>query len=96
MSHGSYDLNLGSKRLILAGDIRSRSWPNISDSYGIDFVLKKKYDRNLVTHTCWPIKQFKPVQKSRTQTTDKKIVYFSNSYTIYVWLVFKFVIKSGL
>ena len=33
MSHGSYDLNLGSKRLILAGDIRSRSWPNIGDSY---------------------------------------------------------------
>jgi hypothetical protein len=34
MSHGSYDLNLGSKILILAGDIRSRSWPNIGDSYG--------------------------------------------------------------
>ena len=27
MSHGSYDSNLGSKKLILAGDIRSRSWP---------------------------------------------------------------------
>ena len=35
MSHVSYDLNLVSKRLILVGDIRSRSWPNISDSYGI-------------------------------------------------------------
>ena len=29
MSHGSYDSNLGSKRLILDGDIRSKSWPNI-------------------------------------------------------------------
>jgi hypothetical protein len=38
MSHGSYDLNLGSKRLILARDIRPRSWPNIGDSYGISFV----------------------------------------------------------
>ena len=35
MSHGSYDLNLGSKRLILARDIRSRSWPHIGDSYGM-------------------------------------------------------------
>jgi hypothetical protein len=35
MSHGSYDLNLGSKRLILAGDIRLRSWPDIGDSYGM-------------------------------------------------------------
>jgi hypothetical protein len=34
MSHGSYDLNLGSKRLILVRDIRPRSWPNIDDSYG--------------------------------------------------------------
>ena len=34
MSHESYDLNLVSKRLILAGDIRSISWPNIGDSYG--------------------------------------------------------------
>jgi hypothetical protein len=34
MSHGSYDLNLGSEILILGGDIMSRSWPNISDSYG--------------------------------------------------------------
>ena len=32
MSHGSYDSNLGSKILILAGDIRSRSWHNIGDS----------------------------------------------------------------
>ena len=37
MSHGSYDLNLGSKRLILVADIRSRSWPNIGDSYGTLF-----------------------------------------------------------
>ena len=35
MSHGSYDSNLGSEILILGGDIRSRSWPNIGDSYGI-------------------------------------------------------------
>ena len=34
MSHGSYDLNLGSEILILGGDIMSRSWPNIGDSYG--------------------------------------------------------------
>ena len=35
ISHGSYDLNLGSEILILGGDIRSRSWLNIGDSYGI-------------------------------------------------------------
>jgi hypothetical protein len=35
--HGSYDLNLGSKRLILVGDIRSRSWPHIDDSYGTSY-----------------------------------------------------------
>jgi hypothetical protein len=34
MSHGSYNLNLGSEILILGGDIRSRSWPIIGDSYG--------------------------------------------------------------
>ena len=34
MSHGSYDSNLGSEILILAGDIRSRSWPNIGGTYG--------------------------------------------------------------
>ena len=34
MSQVSYDSNLGSKRLILGGDIRWRSWPNIGDSYG--------------------------------------------------------------
>ena len=34
MSHGSYNLNLGLEILILAGDIRSRSWLNIGDSYG--------------------------------------------------------------
>ena len=38
ISPGSYDSNLGSEILILGGDIRSRSWPNIGDSYGIDFV----------------------------------------------------------
>ena len=32
-SNGSYDLNLGSEILILAGDIRLRSWPNIG-TYG--------------------------------------------------------------
>ena len=31
---GSLNSNLGSKRLILPSDIRSRSWPNIGDSYG--------------------------------------------------------------
>ena len=35
MSHGSYDSNLGSEILILGGDIRSRSWLNIGDSYGM-------------------------------------------------------------
>ena len=35
MSNGSYDLNLGSEMLILVGDIRSRSWPNIGGTYGI-------------------------------------------------------------
>jgi hypothetical protein len=34
MSHGSYDLNLGSEILILGGDIRLRSWPNIGGTYG--------------------------------------------------------------
>ena len=34
-SHGSYDLNLGSKRLILARIIRSRSWPNIRVSQNV-------------------------------------------------------------
>ena len=38
MSHGSYDLNLSSKRLILARDIRSRSWPNIGGTYGMYFL----------------------------------------------------------
>ena len=34
MSHESYDLNLGSEILILAGDTRSRSWLNIGGTYG--------------------------------------------------------------
>jgi hypothetical protein len=34
MSHGLYDLNLGSEILILAGDIRSRIWPNIGGTDG--------------------------------------------------------------
>jgi hypothetical protein len=34
ISHGSYDLNLGSEILVLVGDIRSRSWPNIGGTYG--------------------------------------------------------------
>ena len=33
MSHGSYNSNLGPEILILVGDIRSRSWPHIGDSY---------------------------------------------------------------
>jgi hypothetical protein len=36
MSHGSYNSNLGSEILILVGDIRSRSWPNIGGTYGIN------------------------------------------------------------
>ena len=39
MSHGSYDFNLGSEILILVGDIRSRSWPNIGGTYGMYIVL---------------------------------------------------------
>jgi hypothetical protein len=35
MSLGSYDSNLGLEILILVGDIRSRSWPNIGGTYGI-------------------------------------------------------------
>ena len=35
MSHGSYDLNLSSEILILAGDIMSRSWLNLGGTYGI-------------------------------------------------------------
>jgi hypothetical protein len=37
MSHGSYDSNLGSEILILAGDIMSRIWPNIGGTYGTIF-----------------------------------------------------------
>ena len=33
-SHGSYNPNLGSEIVILGGDIRSRSWPNIGGTYG--------------------------------------------------------------
>ena len=43
MSNGSYDLNLGSKRLILARDIRPRSWPNIGDSYGMSYSQISSY-----------------------------------------------------
>jgi hypothetical protein len=35
MSHWSYNSNLGSEILILVGDIRSRSWPNIDGTYGM-------------------------------------------------------------
>ena len=42
MSNGSYDLNLGSEMLILVGDIRSRSWPNIGGTYGKAKILRKK------------------------------------------------------
>ena len=34
MSHGSYELNLGPKKLVLARDMRLRSWPNIDGTYG--------------------------------------------------------------
>ena len=43
MSHGSYDSNLGSKRLILARDVRSRSWPNIDGTYGKSNPLNKGF-----------------------------------------------------
>ena len=41
MSHGSYDSNLDSKRLILVIVIRSRSWPNIDGTYGTCGSLSK-------------------------------------------------------
>ena len=43
MSHGSYDSNLGPKRLILVGDIRSKSCPTIGDAYGTIIMLLSKY-----------------------------------------------------
>ena len=45
MSHGSYDSNLGSEIiiLILAGDIRSRSWPKIDGTYGKSWLKKVYY-----------------------------------------------------
>ena len=42
MSHGSWELNLGPKKLVLARDMRSRSWLNIGDSYGTYFVYLYK------------------------------------------------------
>ena len=44
MSNGSYDSNLGSEILILAGDIRSRNWPNISGSYNMLNSDSKKFE----------------------------------------------------
>ena len=45
MGHmGHYDLNLGSEILILAGDIRSRNWPNISGSYNMLNSDSKKFE----------------------------------------------------
>ena len=38
---------MGSKRLILARDIRLRSWPNIGDSYGICFISIKTLDQQI-------------------------------------------------
>ena len=46
MSHRSYDLNLGSEILILGGDIRSRTWPNIGGTYGtVQFEFHEKKAR---------------------------------------------------
>ena len=48
MPHGTYDLNLGSEILILAGDIRSRIWPNIGGTYGtnvFDLFCPRKYKK---------------------------------------------------
>ena len=49
MSHGSYDLNLGSEIFILAGDIRLRSWTNIVGIYG----KKGLYQKNEIQYTYW-------------------------------------------
>ena len=47
MSHGSYDSNLGSEILILGRDIRSRSWPNIGDSYGTYINITETNDKSI-------------------------------------------------
>ena len=39
MSHGSYDLDLGSEILILGRDIRSRTCPNIGGTYSISVLV---------------------------------------------------------
>ena len=77
MSHGSYDSNLGLKRLILAGDIRSRSWPNISDSYGKTFLAlyspAKLYQNASMCssfqflHTCKMLAQTKKGKKQKKE-----------------------------
>ena len=46
MSHGSYDLNLGSDILVLGRDIRSRSWPNNRQYRKIASVIMCFYSKN--------------------------------------------------
>ena len=50
MSHGSHDLNLGSDILILCGDIRLRTRPNIGGTYGSEKFLMK-FSKNLLFYT---------------------------------------------
>ena len=50
MSHGSYNSILSSEILILVGDIRARSWPNIGGTYG---TLCKKRGAHLLGQLLW-------------------------------------------
>ena len=54
MSHGSYDLNLGSEILVLVGDIRSRICPNTGGTYGIFNVI-------FTLFTCVPLSTVTPL-----------------------------------
>ena len=44
MSHGSYDLNMGSE-ILIRSRIRSRSWPNIDGTYGTQRKLLWKPEK---------------------------------------------------
>ena len=68
--HGSYDLNLASEILILGGDIRSRSWLNIGDSYGMynNFALYSNY-RYWILVDAW-------VKKDKHLEIQKNVTFF--------------------
>ena len=54
MSHGSYDSNLGSEIMILVGDIRSRSWPNIGGTYGTYKTLQSVSTKTSLRKNAFP------------------------------------------